>query len=258
MPGFSGEQGLSIFVEDDRYRVLFDTGRSGTILKENAARLGVSLLGLDGVILSHGHYDHTGGLNSLAKHLRGVQIFCHPEIFDRKLYQDGTDIGMEISPGEMAYCGMRLRADREAQKIAPYCLATGEIERICEHEPEPQGFIVEKAGERRRDVMIDEQALVLHGRDGLVVLVGCAHPGIINTLTTASKAADGPVSVVVGGFHMSDADDQRLTRTIDALKKMGVNRIYPSHCTGEKTIAALKDVFKNRCIPTSAGMTIEI
>ena len=258
MPGFSSEHGLSIYVEDNRYRVLFDTGRSGTVLKENAARLGASLLGLDGVILSHGHYDHTGGLNSLARHLRGVQIYCHPEIFDRKLYRDGTDIGMEITASEMEYCGMRLRAERAPQKVAPYCLVTGEIERACAHEPEPTGFLVEKNGERRNDLMIDEQALVLGGRDGLVVLIGCGHCGIINTLKAASKAADGPVSAVVGGFHLHDADDARIAKTIEALKEMRVNRIYPGHCTGVKAVEALRDAFKNKCTPTFAGMTIEI
>jgi 7,8-dihydropterin-6-yl-methyl-4-(beta-D-ribofuranosyl)aminobenzene 5'-phosphate synthase len=258
MPGFSSEHGLSIYVEDSRYRVLFDTGRSGTVLKENASRLGVSMLGLDGVILSHGHYDHTGGLNALARHLRGVQIFCHPELFYRKLYQDGADIGTEITAGEMEYCGMRLRLQREPQKITPYCMATGEIERSCPHEPEPKGFLVEKNGERINDIMADEQALVISGSGGLVVLLGCGHAGLINTLHAASNAADGPVSVVIGGFHLRDADDQRIARTIEALKEMRVNRIYPAHCTGEKAIAALRDAFKNRCIPTSAGMSIEI
>lgn len=257
MPGFSAEHGLSIFVEDGRCRVLFDTGRSGTVLAENAAKLGVSLLGLDGVILSHGHHDHTGGLDSLARHLRGVRVFCHPELFDRKLYEDGRDIGIEITAKEMEYCGMRLVMEREAQKIAPYCFLTGEIERTSAYEPEPKGFLLEKNGERMTDPMIDEQALVLSGKDGLTVLVGCSHAGIINTLNAASKAGDGPVTTVIGGFHLEEGGDQ-IASTIKALKEMGVTRIYPAHCTGAKAVEALREAFKNRCIPTSAGMTIEI
>lgn len=254
---FHGEHGLSIYIEDDGYRVLFDTGRSGTVLSRNAERLGLRLREITGLVLSHGHYDHTGGLHFLLRQLRGVQLFCHPSLFDRKLREDGSEVGTEITASELRYGGLRMMMDRAPQRIAERCLTTGQIERTCPYEPEPHGFLIEKEGRRYTDAMLDEEALVLRADEGIVVVVGCAHPGIINIVRTAAKMTREPVVAVVGGFHLADADDARIRQTVEALKESGVRRVYPAHCTGDKAVAALGAAFGENCVPAAAGMTIE-
>jgi len=233
------EHGLSLYVETDRGKILFDTGQSDLLIR-NARTLGIDLREIDKIVLSHGHYDHTGGLLPLLKTFKKrIQVIAHPDAFKKIHFGCGggisRDIGIPFEESELRQYA-ELVEDDKPREVIPGVVSTGEIERRTDFEDAGEGFFVDPNC-TKPDIIRDDQALILDSEKGLIVLFGCGHSGLINTLIKVRELSPNKeIRVVMGGFHLGGASEERLERTCEALPQFGVKEIYPGHCTGWRAI----------------------
>jgi 7,8-dihydropterin-6-yl-methyl-4-(beta-D-ribofuranosyl)aminobenzene 5'-phosphate synthase len=252
-----GEHGLAFWIETAEHCIMFDTGQ-GLVLEDNARALNLDLDAVDTVVLSHGHYDHTGGLASVLRCASGnVCIYAHLDAFLPKYHRKGESIREIGIPSEsrvaMTDSRCRLIASREPIEIVPGVWSTGEILRQHREEASKESFCRDAAGQEP-DLLMDDQALFIDTAKGMVVLLGCAHAGLINTLDHIQQLTNGrPIRAVVGGMHLGSASDSRLAWTISALRKFGIGLFGPMHCTGQKAIAAFWAVFPSACQECGVG-----
>lgn len=258
--GIHGEHGLAFWIECVGQRILFDTGQ-GLVLSENAAVMNVDLAFVDAIVLSHGHYDHTGGLAQvLAAARRPLPVYAHPGALAAK-YR-ATDVGVrDIGMPDACLRAVQGNAARlmpsvVAATIAAGIRTTGEIPRIYPEEASAERFCLDAEG-RVADPVADDQALIVETGTGIVVLLGCAHAGLINTLDhIRDLTAGAPIRAVVGGLHLRSATPGRLEWTIRELRRFDIAALYPMHCTGFAATAALWQAFPGRVQSAGAGATL--
>jgi len=260
------KHGLSLLInaerEADKISVLVDTGPSPELVLHNAEVMGVDLTKIDAVFLSHGHYDHTGGLVGILKRMnKEVPVIAHPKVFGLKLKFDPSlkYIGSPHKPSEVEASGGVLLLARNPVTIAKGIMTSGEIDRDVAYEKVEDFWAIEDET-FKKDLMPDDQALTinLEGK-GLVVVSGCAHSGIINTIRTAQKVTGvRKVYAVLGGFHLVGADDKRIQQTVKELLKTNLGIVGPCHCTGSKAVHRLVEAFGGVCKPLKTGDTIEL
>ncbi|MBN2518620.1 MAG: MBL fold metallo-hydrolase [Candidatus Altiarchaeota archaeon] len=233
--GLGCEHGFSALVEADGKRILFDTGQSCMFL-ENAEKMGVEIENLDFVVLSHGHYDHTGGLPSLSRSidLTSATLLAHPLAFEGKFYPGGKDIGCPMLLEYLTPLFGGVLMTKEPYPISKNIYFTGEVPRLYE-KPEEVGRHYE-SGVIRPDFMPDDSSLVFRIGKRLVVVSGCAHAGILNISKYAESLFEGKIHALIGGFHLLNAGQERLETIISEFGRMRVEEIYPGHCTGEHAI----------------------
>jgi 7,8-dihydropterin-6-yl-methyl-4-(beta-D-ribofuranosyl)aminobenzene 5'-phosphate synthase len=254
---FWAEHGISFHIETPDGRVLFDTGQSGQVLLHNAGQLGIDLGQIDALALSHGHYDHTGGLNHILTRCRsGLPLYAHPDLFRERYVLRGGEyesIGMEISRADLEqHVALRLSAD--PVEILPGVWTTGEITDRPEFEGRSETHRIRVDGQWQPDPYRDDFSLVLEAGDGVVVLCGCCHAGLLNTLKHVKQIFGQGIRAVAGGTHLVSATDEMLHRTIATLRTTyGAPRLYPGHCTGERAYVALAQAFGERVQPCPAG-----
>ncbi len=244
--GFETEHGLSFFIEADGQPFLFDTGASDIFLR-NAEKLGLDLGGVARVILSHGHWDHGDGLQFLER----KELTCHPECFLKRYRKSGGDyLGLALDREEMER-KYTLLLSREPVKLTEHLYFLGEIPRINDFEAKTTGYLLE--GDRE-DYITDDSGLAYVTDRGVVVISGCAHSGICNMVEHARKITATPeVRAVIGGFHLKTMNEQT-RRTIQCLKDLSIDQVYPSHCTQAQALKEFHAVFgKNEVL---AGDTI--
>jgi 7,8-dihydropterin-6-yl-methyl-4-(beta-D-ribofuranosyl)aminobenzene 5'-phosphate synthase len=254
------EHGLAFWVEADGRKILFDTGQ-GLALAHNAGVLRIDLSDADAVVLSHGHYDHAGGLAALRDTFRNVDLYIHPAGLDAKYGVRGGEpahfLGTSLgSLAEVERDMGNVVATRAPTKVADDIWVTGEIPRRNDFEDTGGWFYLDEAG-KRPDPLLDDQALYIETREGLVVLLGCAHAGAVNTLEyIAAITGYGRVYAVLGGMHLVGATQERIERTIAALRDFDVQLIGPLHCTGLEATAAMMQAFPQQFVRVSAGSVV--
>ncbi|MBC7326898.1 MBL fold metallo-hydrolase [bacterium] len=257
--GLLAEHGISFYIEFDNNKLLFDVGQSGVILR-NAQSLGINLEGLSWIALSHNHYDHTGGLLPLLKYLdKKPKLFAHPDAFLRPRYifspnTSPRDVGNPYSLSDVEPLCEEIVLQSYGKEIVSGIFLTGEIERKTPFEDVGDDF---RLANGDKDPIWDDQSLVIDAPQGLMVLLGCGHSGLVNTLLKVRELFPSrPIEAVIGGFHLGSASPERLKATADALKEFGVNQVIGGHCTGWKASLFLSQNVK--FFPLFTGMLIEL
>ncbi|MFC1917163.1 MBL fold metallo-hydrolase [Chloroflexota bacterium] len=236
MMGCLGEWGLSMLVEFNGLKILFDTG-AGHAAVHNAQILGVDLAAVDLIVLSHGHHDHTGGLREVLRRTGPKPVIAHPDIWQRKYNRHKGEkeryIGIPFVREELESRGASFQLSREPMQIADGIMTTGEIPQVTEYEKIDEYLVVKDNGKASPDTFPDDLALIIDADFGRVVILGCAHRGMVNTLYHARQlCGDQPVYAVIGGTHLIHAGAERLALTQAALREIGVRYLGVSHCTG--------------------------
>jgi 7,8-dihydropterin-6-yl-methyl-4-(beta-D-ribofuranosyl)aminobenzene 5'-phosphate synthase len=175
----------------------------------------------------------------------GVPIYTHPKTFVGKRYATYGEIKTDISTPQKIIESLgktQMHFISSLTEIVPGIRISGEVPRVTDFEA-PVNFLREEDGKVFEDTVNDEQAVYLTTRKGLVVIAGCAHPGIVNIVTHARKSTGSKVYMVLGGFHLANATQERVRKTMDALKNLGVDRIAPMHCTGFEAMKMISDRF---------------
>ena len=257
------EEGLSILVETDDVNILFDTGTSISA-SYNADVLGIDLSRIDKIVLSHGHHDHTGGLRQiLCKMRKEVEIIAHPDIwaakYSRTQGQKDRYNGIPFQRHELERLGANFNLTTKSVKITDSIRTTGEIPMVTDFEEIEPVFFVKKDSGWQSDKLLDDQALIINAKPGLIVILGCAHRGPINTLYYAQQLTGvKPIYMVLGGSHLIHASKERILLTIAALKELSVQRLGLCHCTGLPAIMLMAHEFRSRFFFNNAGIQIHV
>ncbi len=236
------EHGLSLFLDYNGCRILFDCG-SGAAPLHNAHKLGVDLNDLDAVVLSHSHYDHAAGYRDLIEQgLGSTRLFTGPCFFEKKYAENGvrhTDLSAGFDQAFLNGHGIARQEVTDHMQIVPGLhLITG-FPRIYDFERIPARFVRRRGNAFIPDDFCDELCIAAEVEGGLAVLVGCSHPGILNIITHVRQLLGQPIRAVFGGTHLVEADDRRIEATVDALREAGLEILGLSHCSGDAADCAI-------------------
>ena len=258
--GGLGEWSFAALFKGKQDAVLFDTGFKEDTVLHNVLHLGVDLSGVEKVVLSHFHSDHTGGLLILRKHFRPAneaalsQVYVAAGFFDQR----ATATGVEVGPGDFASAqdfkaaaealGINFTVVTEPTEIAPKLWLTGPVPRVEEHYNGPAGLYINRDGASIPDIIMDDQSLGYLTDKGWLMTSGCGHSGLMNTGKVLQSIKDEPIYSIVGGFHLWQADNETLDRTANWLEEQGLGLMMGGHCTG---IAAAETIASQLQLPRS-------
>ena len=277
-PGLRSQWGFSAWVETDGARIILDSGCNDAFWR-NARQLSVPLETADAFVLSHGHFDHGGGIHRIVEAAPAARLVLHPGSLAPHFWLCKTGKVDPIGLPDRSLAALRSVAERVTWalgpvEVAPRVWASGPIPRHDALEKAERNFFLDRAC-TMADQVVDEQAMWVETRSGLVVLVGCAHAGIVNTLdylrwvsadsgSAASHelplATDGlpRVCAVIGGLHLLHASPARLRATGDALEAAGVRLLAPVHCTGKRGKAHLRERLAEAFVACTTGSVLEL
>jgi len=252
--GLLAEHGLSFWIEYGDKRILFDTGQSD-ILVRNAKTLDINLAEANAIVISHGHYDHTGGLSAILDIAPKATVYLHPAAIEPKFSRKTSgvnSIGMPYLAKKAVQRRHVIWTATPAQ-IFPGVSVTGQVSRVNNFEDVGGAFFVDENC-KKPDELLDDQTLFIESARGLVAVLGCAHSGVVNTLDYISNLTSrNKIYAVIGGMHLLKASRKRIANTIKAFKKYEIQKIVPLHCTGRKAMEDFKNAFSDKCVFLSAG-----
>lgn len=253
-----GEHGFACLIDSPAGRILFDTGRGAGLL-HNLAALGIDPASIAAVVLSHGHYDHTGGLLPLLRRIGPRPVIAHPGIFaERYFIREGErrNLSLGVTRQELETAGARFRFCETCCEVGPHLWFSGRIPRTAAVETGDPGLVVARAdgGSYQPDPFADDAALAMLTPHGLVIVLGCAHAGLINTVEHFRQQLATPaVYAIVGGTHLGPASEAQFAATADYLAGLGGTLIGVAHCTGQPRAARLYSRFPQRVFFAAAG-----
>jgi len=258
-----GEHGFACLLQTSAGRWLFDTG-SGDTLLANLAALDLDLQSIDGVILSHGHYDHCGGLLSVLRTTGPRRVYAHPEIFSERFWNglhEQRNISLPFNQDELEAAGAEFVFVKDFTELATGIYFSGEIARRTALETGDSHLVRRsEAGDSwLTDPFTDDAALAIETAKGLVILLGCAHAGLINTVEWFRQNLDNRrIHAIVGGTHLGPASDEQFSATVDYLARLDFDRLGVSHCTGQIRSAQLYAKFPNKVFFANVGTIVKV
>jgi len=261
-PEIRAEHGIALLLEFGGERWLFDTGQSGLVV-DNARGLGIDLKNINGIILSHGHYDHTGGLKSVLDKTGEMDVYAHPGIFLERfrLEKSGqlSPIGIPFPRHLLEESGGRFSLAETGREISPGIYLSGEIPRLTSFEQGDPLLVVKEGYRSIPDPFIDDQFILLDDDDGVIMITGCCHSGLINSLIEVRKLYPGKrIKAIIGGLHLRAADPEKLSMVIGRLQPFVPEEIIAGHCTGERAETALSGAFGSRFHSLTGGGTFKL
>jgi len=259
---FLGEWGLSILVETESCKVLLDTGQSISAV-HNADLMGIDLSTVDKIVLSHAHGDHTGGLRQLLRRVgKPVEVIAHPDIWIPRYVRFGEAdrfVGIPFLREDLESFGASFTLTRKPFKINDDIMTTGEIEMTTDYETIDDRLYAKKGSRVIPDPLADDLALIVRTAEGLAVITGCAHRGIMNTVRHVQKLTGGEhIHTIIGGTHLHLSSQERIEKTASELKGLGLQRLGVSHCTGFNASATLAREFGEVFFLNNAGTQITL
>jgi 7,8-dihydropterin-6-yl-methyl-4-(beta-D-ribofuranosyl)aminobenzene 5'-phosphate synthase len=259
----AAEHGLSFWLETENEAILFDAGQSDAY-RHNARVMGIDLQKADRIILSHGHYDHGNGLAffPFSKNRAKPVVHLHPDMLLKRLAADKSaqnrrSIGLSEEVIKHPELKKRAIMQRGLTSITDAIALLSEIPDIISDEGVSPGFLIERDGNGEPDRFLDEQILISRQESGLVILCGCCHPGLIQTLEAVRHFyPDDKIQAILGGFHLSGMAKTQRTKLIQSLKSFSFEYLVPMHCTGLEAWCELKNAFGERCLLLQTGDTL--
>ena len=258
-----GEWGFSALVEVDGEKILFDTGSRPNTVFQNAIELNIDLSNIKNVYLSHNHKDHTGGLLFLKTKYPNSFVNAHvgEGIFYSRPNKNGGDHYLLKNKNELIQEGVKFIFHKQPNQIIPKVWTTGQIPREYDEKNWSQlGKLIDQNGNIQEDIIPEDQSLFFDTKKGIVLISGCGHAGIVNTLEYVSKIfPNRPIYKILGGFHLLKLDAKKLKWTADKMKSYGVDYFVGAHCTGINSTYMLReflDSTKNRVLIGSVGTYI--
>ena len=260
-PVVLAEWGLSILVEGDRVQVLLDTSQSVSVAY-NAKILGIDLSTVDKLVISHGHYDHTGGFKEVIEQIGEIDVIAHPDMWTEKyaIYGDFQKyIGIPFTREELVSLGASFQLTKDPVWITDNIVTTGEIPMTNDYEQIDAGMFVKEGDSFQPDQLLDDLALGIKTEAGLIVILGCSHRGMINTIRHLQKiTGEQRVYGVLGGTHLISATPERLAQTTADLRQIGVQKLGVSHCTGFNACCWLANEFPEVFFLNNSGTVLSL
>lgn len=259
---FLGEHGLSLLLETGTKKILVDAGQSGAVV-HNLSLLGFHPGELDAIAISHGHYDHTGGLPHVLRHRRKpVSVYAHSGIFDKRYSVAGDSrsyIGVPFAKEDADMLGAEWILTDEPLEISPGLWFSGSMPRVTSFEQGDTRLVMPDAhGCDCQDLIRDDTVLYYSGEQGLVVIGGCTHSGLVNAVKYGFElTGQAKLAGWIGGTHLGPVSREQQNLTLSTLEKYSPNFIAANHCTGFDMMAELKARFGKKFIPAFVGTVIE-
>ena len=250
--GYSEEHGLSIYIKTLNHNILFDVGYTDVFLK-NAKKIGIDLNDVKYIILSHGHYDHTGGLRYLHNIDSLKTIYLHKDAFIPKYKKESVDKynGIPYAEDELKLLSKFYKKTSGFTKIETGIYTLSDIKN---NSMDPRYTV-----NNRIDDFHDEQILIIEEQDGLTLFMGCSHFGVVNGVKAVMNRFQGkPIKNLVAGMHLGSKTKDEIQDIAKSFDELGVHQIIPLHCTGELAIKLFKTYFMDRCILVKAGDQLDI
>lgn len=255
------EHGLSFWIETEDGNLLFDTGQTAAALERNLSLLGINLRDARSLALSHAHYDHTGGLAFALEQNPGLSIYANADLRrERYARREGeyVQIGLDVAL-KLKLQHTDLHLDDEAQEIFPDVWTTGVIAR----RPHPEGrsahHFIRAAKAWLPDPYADDLSIVIQHAEGLALLCGCCHAGLLNTLLHVERCFSGQITHILGGTHLKPASAAELDEVVEILRRdYPDTALYLNHCTGDDAQAYLERALGERVLPFPAGAILRL
>ncbi|MFZ7111742.1 MAG: MBL fold metallo-hydrolase [Desulfatiglandales bacterium] len=263
-PPLLAEHGLSLLVEvfkgEERLTLLFDTGFTDVGVPYNLQKLGIETAHIDAIVFSHGHPDHTAAIgNILTSSGRNIPLITHPFAFRKRylVFPDGNRVlSNTLSEESLIKAGADIRLSSDLLPLAPFAFVTGEIDMVNDFELHFPLAHYEENGKLEKDFFEDEKSLVINVKNkGLIVITGCGHRGVMNTIAYAKRLSGvDRIHAVIGGFHLTGTTTmEKISRTVEEMERVGPDFIIPTHCTGLRAMKQFADAMPERFILNAVG-----
>ena len=257
-----GEHGFSCFVETEEGNYLFDTGQ-GYAIVQNSLALKKDLTTIESIMISHGHYDHTGGLPAVLKIKGAVDIFAHPDMFAERIWSNNgrtRSIGIPFQRSYLESLGARFRLHTEMMEVGPGIYLTGEVPRTSNFEKGDANMTLKMPDghEEHPDPLRDDLSMVIDSDKGLVIVLGCAHAGMINIINhIIDKLGRERIHAIIGGTHLGFSSDEQFDETLKVIDQYQIEHVGVSHCTGLVKASLLHAKLKERFFFGTVGVVLE-
>jgi 7,8-dihydropterin-6-yl-methyl-4-(beta-D-ribofuranosyl)aminobenzene 5'-phosphate synthase len=256
------EHGFCMLIETADNKILFDTGQS-SLLIENSLKMGIDLRDITKVVISHGHYDHTGGLLSLLEYIdREVEVFAHPGIFEKKYSRKNKEkiefIGIPEDKTFYEKLGAKLLLVDKPLEIEKSIFISGQIPRTSDFENVEDYFVKKIDNIFVKDEILDDISIIICTGEGNILITGCAHSGLVNTIDYAEQITGvKEFKFINGGFHLSNKKEDYKLNVIKHLKEKKFTYISPAHCTGADATCLIKNHFGSKALDCGVGKEFE-